>query len=552
MNIFSERSAANLISFMYMESDAFEKLVERNCKDTGRRYVLSTLKSLAEAELELKESTYRAPREKHTLLKQILSRFLGPEIFQPKYDRLLAQALKKRERERLLEQRAREKTKRIAYESTPFVKIRQEAVGHGCFHHGVLASHYAHSRWVYDCGAWRRPGRQSLDKCISNFVKRCSRYAPDQGRLDLLFVSHFDADHVSGLKRLLQSLPGGVNTVVVPYLGSVGALAVLCEASVRNRCSNDLINQVVDPVGWFESRGALRVIQIRPSNRSRPGETPPMPDLPPIRDLSLTESGEDRFDPVALGPDRRIVQPKPRKSNSSKSVIAQAGTVIGVATPPRDEWIDWWFVPYVQPIPPAVQTALSRAAKQIAGVPPTNREFKNRLVRILSQKSGIKRLKRVYLRSGLRDANAISLSLYAGPRRQLASERNILQNDGSRPTRAAGWLLTGDSKLKESVRFHDWSTFFASAKADIGTLMLPHHGSEGNFNEQILDWLPHSRLFVTANADDKTRPNKSVTGAAKKRRAKIQKVSESRRTAITEISGPNDLAPQNFPHENEW
>ena len=71
-------------------------------------------------------------------------------------------------------------------------------VGQGLFSSGriqmgdALAFH-----WVYDCGT------SSSQKLIQNAV---NKYNSDknQGNIDLLVLSHFDKDHISGVKELVK------------------------------------------------------------------------------------------------------------------------------------------------------------------------------------------------------------------------------------------------------------------------------------------------------------------------------------------------------------
>ncbi|HHF0414730.1 MBL fold metallo-hydrolase [Haemophilus influenzae] len=51
--------------------------------------------------------------------------------------------------------------------------------------------------WVYDCGT------SSSQKLIQNAV---NKYNSDknQGNIDLLVLSHFDKDHISGVKELVK------------------------------------------------------------------------------------------------------------------------------------------------------------------------------------------------------------------------------------------------------------------------------------------------------------------------------------------------------------
>ena len=83
-------------------------------------------------------------------------------------------------------------------------------VGQGLFSSGriqmgdALAFH-----WVYDCGT------SSSQKLIQNAV---NKYNSDknQGNIDLLVLSHFDKDHISGVKELLKN-GRKIKRWIVPY-----------------------------------------------------------------------------------------------------------------------------------------------------------------------------------------------------------------------------------------------------------------------------------------------------------------------------------------------
>jgi hypothetical protein len=525
-----------------MSGGKFEQWVNSKLERASKRQLLGMLRPLAEEEVKVTgddSAVSRIHLERLSCIKQAVSRLLGPEVFEPKYKRLIAHV------RRLIEE-----TRRQHYEDVPFVKIRQEAVGHGGFHHGVLATHFDRIRWVYDCGSWRKAGRAALSKCIDDFARQCAH--DHKGHLELLFVSHFDVDHVNGLRRLLEAVPGKTGTVILPYLGSMGVFAVLCEAAADGRCPQDFIDQVVDPVRWFQELGVLRVIQVRPGAPPVGGELAPSPDLPPPDEVS-PESSDDIFRSAILDANRKSIKMKRRrKDGAHEPAIAPPGTVLGVMTPTR-KWVDWWFVPYAHPIPATVRKAVSAEAKRVVGVSVGSRSFVRRLTALLSSKSGVRKLKEAYHRSGLNDANSISLSLYTGPRQSERQRRAILLKDGTRSKKPAGWLLTGDAKLRNNSGQSPRIKFFGSFQKSTGMLMLPHHGSQHNFGEAILECVPDADLFVTANAEDMTRPNALVRKAAKLHGGKkIRKVTEARRNGITEISGPADLASDDFPYSREW
>jgi hypothetical protein len=531
-----------------MPIDKYRQLIDLALQNASKRSIGVMLKNLFHGETEERKSIFPSILEKRICLRERLTRFLGPEEFDKRYRRLRNQL----EREKQIIAKAQAATRRMCSEEQPFVRVRQEAVGHGGLHHGIFVTGRPSIRWVYDCGSWRKAGREALRGCIDDFARRCKR---DGNRgIDLLFVSHFDADHVNGIRQLLKAVPGKTKTVVLPYLGEVGAFAVLCEAAARGRCPPALIDQVVDPVRWFQELGAERIIQLRPGAPPLTGEPPVIPELPSPEDLLPSDGIGTDLSYSLVGAGGKPVKMKCHRAGSPsfESAIVSAGAVLGIGTA-TGKWADWWFVPYVHPIQMSIHTQLCIEAKRSVGVPVGSPMFLERLTRVLKTKSGVKKIKAAYRRAGLKDANGISLSLYTGPRPSQQSKRSILLTNGTRSNKPVGWLLSGDSNLQSFNRRSRWTDFFGSFKKCTGTVMLPHHGSIHNFSREILDCVPSAELFVTADAEDRTRPNGEVYEIVKLySKKRIRKVSEMRRDAITEISGPNSLSVENFPYPREW
>ena len=79
----------------------------------------------------------------------------------------------------------------------------QYPVGQGCFHAGRIEWGYPDSgssddfHYVYDCGS------SSGSAVLQDAVVEWPSQVP---RLDALFVSHLDTDHVNGIDRLLASV----------------------------------------------------------------------------------------------------------------------------------------------------------------------------------------------------------------------------------------------------------------------------------------------------------------------------------------------------------
>lgn len=85
-------------------------------------------------------------------------------------------------------------------------------VGQGAFYseHFILGNRNE-VNVLYDCGA-KSPWKYALDREIGNF------YAGKNNVIDVLFISHFDEDHVNGIYELVNTRKLTVNKVILPIL----------------------------------------------------------------------------------------------------------------------------------------------------------------------------------------------------------------------------------------------------------------------------------------------------------------------------------------------
>ncbi len=92
------------------------------------------------------------------------------------------------------------------------LKLRFYGVGQGLFSYGEVAhaKSGAAFRWVYDCGTLS--SQALLTRAINHL---CSHDLTRKPHLDLVAISHFDKDHISGLVELLKRCSVGV--LLLPY-----------------------------------------------------------------------------------------------------------------------------------------------------------------------------------------------------------------------------------------------------------------------------------------------------------------------------------------------
>ena len=95
-------------------------------------------------------------------------------------------------------------------------KFKAHPIGQGFFYSGKLKKGKSEFNFIFDCG--------SLSYSVLNDT--IDRYNTHHTKvIDLLIISHFDADHINGLKRLLQGKE--VKKVVAPFIGLDQRISIL-------------------------------------------------------------------------------------------------------------------------------------------------------------------------------------------------------------------------------------------------------------------------------------------------------------------------------------
>lgn len=391
----------------------------------------------------------------------------------------------------------------------------QYAVGHGGFHHGrvalvredqvpIFGSRNPRSfevdgptpqmdfHYVFDCGS---ESPRSLARSLAELQGRL------RDDLDILFVSHLHADHVSGLDALIPS--ASPRTVVAPYLAPEDLAAAALRDHQKGSLSGLFLEYVEDPAAWFTSRGAGRVIFIEPAPDDGEGvPEPPGPLDPDAPDGGVFTRGEGTGDFKAeLRPPRMTalggLASVGGDGAGGGAVLAGNGSAFRmVYSIPPAAWRygDWILLPYVHRRSKIELQAFRRSVLRTLGVSGaiSDANLRKRIVRCLKDRSGRESLLAVYQAHFGSDHNAVSMSLYSGPARVPASGRGRAYQSftSERGFRAAnsppGWLTTGDSTLKEELRRRPFLDFYRSYLPNVGTLNLPHHGSERNFHRDLL------------------------------------------------------------------
>lgn len=369
-------------------------------------------------------------------------------------------------------------------------------VGQGLFSYGILRRPDNWQKlfsWVYDCGSDTSVVRSR----IANGIERIKAEQEPRGegervksKIDLVFLSHFDKDHISGIKQLLGEFE--VDTLVLPYMSFEQLILIAIEESIDG--DDPIFPFFTDPVGYITGiEGAIiaRILFVPPSGTVGPGPytgeaTPP---TIPTGDVNYEEISS------VMGPEEsgwlQSSMTEVRLLNPGASITAH----------------DYWeFVPYNDDPSKPIHVAFANAVieRRAALIESGNGAESVRVV-------AMKELQKVYDKHFGHTGearNIISLFVYSGPLRLIPLEMLSCSSrgngyaihadasvvhlrwdrHGTYSYRKQSIIYTGDGYLDTHSRLVRMINYFDQVRVErCAVFQVMHHGSEGNWHKGVAE-----------------------------------------------------------------
>ncbi|VXC57596.1 MBL fold metallo-hydrolase [Chryseobacterium sp. 8AT] len=145
-----------------------------------------------------------------------------------------------------------------------YIDFKFRAVGQGAFYTGIFKHQNGNQfSFVYDCGS--KSTRRYIDQEILNFVGE-----NNNKKIDVLFISHFHADHINKINELLNKT-AGAKCAILPYLTPEELL--LAYIDVRKSGGDpDTLSFIQNPTGFLLERSVDEIIYIHPSDEDESNE----------------------------------------------------------------------------------------------------------------------------------------------------------------------------------------------------------------------------------------------------------------------------------------
>lgn len=381
---------------------------------------------------------------------------------------------------------------------------RQYPVGQGFFHAGFIDGngHGKPLRYVIDCGSMAKYAAERKAR-IREYVKSLRT----KKSLDILFITHFHTDHVSGIEQLLTAVK--VDTIVMPFLNVEDRLIAYARSLSEDRASAEaeFYQALIQSPGSTVSRfSPTNVIFVRPGNGDSgvPAEPEASPVAPPDLDLPLAEGRPGKWEVVGQGKVERYPTDAVDEGEHPGWMIVPDTMAL------RVPFLDgkWLLAPYVD-------RGLSKdRSKFFHALAKERRVSLPKLKLWLQDASNVKSL----ITTGAADLiaaynavttdlNITSLCLYSGPAHptpgrwpfyeyEVGPERLLVYQGGEN---RIAWLGTGDAALASGSRRAAFLRHYQRLLGNVGLLVLPHHGSEHNFHEELLRKIKPSICVASAD-----------------------------------------------------
>lgn len=400
----------------------------------------------------------------------------------------------------------------------------QWAVGQGFFHSGEVSCQGARALYVYDCGSL---SSSALDRELDEFVDRYSDRV-----VDIVFVSHYHYDHVSGLPKLLKDAK--VRAVVIPMLSPAERFAAAVSTTPAEDVSGWTMLFAADPEAALrEFDPSIEIIGVSPEG----GDEVDVED----------EEGDSDFDHVDVGVrgGEKLTPPTQVSLRIGRRSVLE-GVDASQAAVPLWEWRAYTTKfaygreeKLLEKL--AEQSGLSEPQVEAALADPAT--FRDFVETFHSQ------LTKAFAQS-FADVNLSSLLVYSGP----ATERPVTglvyrtragevegREIGAWDIRP-GWFGTGDQKMGVR-RCKEVAKEFESELHRIGVLALPHHGAASSYHSALLKMFPGQKPTCVAAAGEDSpygHPERVVLANVASQGSPIVIVTEDVRSRVTE-SGAVDF-----------
>ena len=322
-------------------------------------------------------------------------------------------------------------------------------IGQGAFY----SERHENINIVYDCGTeWKNRAKSIFNKVVTQSFSK-------NEIIDILFISHFDYDHVSKIQTLKKHVKE-IKNVVLPLLHDNEKILL---SNFYRALDVNILTLINEPEKYFGDK--TKIIYVRPSENNES----------PINDNTETQNLDD------------IVKTDTNKFELKSGVkLTISGTT------------NWIFIPYNNNYTNNHNDLIKELKSEGFDTTKLTTEPNYTLDKIikdvsLSKSKGGKKFKEIYDRLNGK-VNQNSMFLYSGPIQNNKYHKHCFVGNMHKHFYhhlychcgnfdKVGCIYTGDGDLN----LVDIKTVYKTYWKNVGTIQIPHHGDLKSFNKKALE-----------------------------------------------------------------
>ena len=374
-------------------------------------------------------------------------------------------------------------------------------VGQGGFYTEIFRDGINDHCIVYDCGS---ENKQKLKSAISSAL-------PDDAPIDILFISHFDSDHVNGIKELIKHHT--IKCVVMPQLKQFEWFYILEDCIKRGiKATDEHINNLRTAIQH------IPIVEIEPSNSER----------------GVDGNEDTHFINLDKNIELRIIKSGTKLSNDWLGTISWIFMPINNWDAQKISQLKKELENLLKPISGKITIDWSNLSDEIIPMIDQHRQKINNIYKNIfgSANNGS-----MLLYSGINDVNhQIHSHLFFNCCQCECCLRWCGCHYVDRDKEAC--LYTGDANLLDGFQIRNLQMKVGRLIDRIGLMQIPHHGSIKNFSWQAYSNLSigESVLFVSYGTRNRYgHPSTNLIGSLREKNLAIAEVTECNDTTLYQI-----------------
>lgn len=342
--------------------------------------------------------------------------------------------------------------------------------------------------WVYDCGTISNQEflKTSIEEYKKSFRSSSNADSNIKPKIDLVVISHFDKDHISGLVKLLNTF--SIQTLLLPYMQLWQRLIIAFDEDIDSE--NEIFQFFINPAQYISdnfNENVTEILFVQPADEGSqdPENKENSNGVPDSNGSLIINTNRSDIDEIDLIDSKQKINVQ----YSGKTI-----TILNI----------WEFIPYND-----ANVCFSNSARTWDVFKDMVNERRDALLK-LPKNQEVKNIKDIYDKQFGRNSksrNIISLFLYAGPSpkrltnsKRLAYTCSTLYCFHSKDLlfknykhihylyrhMYANVLYTGDGYLETSANLDKLRSYIGVSKIEkIFCLQVMHHGSKTNWYEGI-------------------------------------------------------------------